>query len=962
MGEGTRQLDPHLARLVKRSKRPGAVRLWNLLNRGEREAAARWFIAQEADGRTQLDQLVATAMRFRPQTVRRWPADRIVQKMGVVSLHDPSLAQLLLVHRADSAEHLPMVRAFLDGLGIPHEDGDVKTIKALDTSAYLLGKVGDGVADEYGDRAVAIYLLSLWSCGAPLGEKSCAWLKQRWGLVDPAHPPSADGAKPDTTPDAPVTSADPDTPMRPAAVMPERPAQVVDEAANESASPAETVVVALREKPPAAPRPNNGVGPAAPEAMLTTLDRILKRAVEDCVRGTRGALNEDEVDDAIDEFVKLNGTRHESYFHAGYRDVLLARAVGESMDIRHPAHLRWYWAGAVSAWAMRERWDRIVREYDGNTVVRQLASGDRAASAAALLPMVEALRRVGRGAELGRALTDTALVREPALFEPLLTTATELLHKGDAVHSRHIFELLIRVSEKLEDRGTAPKQRHLLDARRRFAHSLRTLHEHERAKRLLEDLLVEDPDPDTHAMVHADLGLMAGGFDSLEDVVLPGDRAAVHGVRDRLVNGEDHFRQSVKEGTEYSAHGHYCLGVLALARGVDEELAERHLAAAHMHFAGSERSYGKLVARSDLYAAIAKARQLRPAKLAHAAQVIRDALESGAHLPTYLANDTIEALEEADDKACVRQVTEAIIAQRDDVVLDKLADCAAALRHCPLLAERLHERARASGRPAEGRAADLRAALQGHMHAQSYERAGEALDALEDLARGGVSAPQFQEILADPARYDPAWSLEDATFARARCHEARGGYPEATRVLRQLFHSKASEDTEHGLDDAKGILGRVSGYGIDRSYYEEMRNRYGALVRQADGQEAAEVAPPIGDKAGARLVRVLVVGGAEQQARIEGPVRNTLKDSDPRIRTTFIQTGWGSSWNRALPEFERHVDSHDALVILRFVRTNLGRHLRQRWPSDRPWRLCWSGGRGAIVEMVQRVAALARNG
>ncbi len=921
------EIDASLKRLVERSKRPGAVHLWNLFDRGEREAATRWFVRSEEDGRRQIDEAVAAALRFRPQTVRRWPLDKIARHMGTVPLHDPALARLLLLHSVDAPQHVPMVRAFLDALGIPHEDGEVDSVKKLDASRYSLGKVAARMAEEYGDRTVALYFLVQWVAGAPLGEKSCAWLRERWGLDEPRDR-GTEGIIAD-------------------------PHQREGEAEGEAGGDPRSDDAPEAEGEPA----SRERAPATRQASLTELDRLLERALEDCARGTLGALNEDEIDDAIDEFVTLNGTRHESYFHTGYRDVLFDRSMGESVGVRHPARLRWYWTGAVRAWAMRERWDRIAREYDENSVLRELASGSGAASAAAVLPIVESLRRADRTAEIGRVLTDRILIREPGLFEPLLSAATDLLHQGDAAHARHIFDLLVGVGDELEERGTAPEQRILLDARRRFAHSLRVLHEHERARQLLDDLLQEDPDPNTHAMVHADLGLMAGGFDSLEDVGLPTRRNAVDSVRDRLGRGEDHFRQSVREGTEYSAHGHYCLGVLALAR-TDDERAERHLGTAHMHFSKRPRSYARLVARSSLYAAIAKARQLQPDKLELAAKVIADALASGTRFPIHLVRETVDAFELADDKKNLRRVTEAIIEAGDDRVLDELAESASALRHCPLLAERLHRRSGADGRHADLKAADLRSALRGHMHAQGYARARDALDELERLALEGVASLKFQELLTDPAKYDPAWTREDAAIARAHCHEAHGEFLEATSVLREVFFRLMAKNAENSLDDAGGLLQRIYAYSRDRSQCSDMTDRYEAEVGGYDEPTAGIN----GDPAPAKLVRVLIVGGAERQARAEEATRRQIKRRHPHIRPKFIYAGWGSKWERPLADFEREVERHDALVILRFIRTNLGRQVRQRWPGARPWRFCWGGGPSAIAETAAKAAAALGRG
>lgn len=960
IGDGT-EIDPGLQRLVERSRRPGALSVWNVLDRGEREEATRWFLEIEDAGRRQVDDAVAAVRRTRPQTVRGWSLDKVVRSMGTASLHEPAFAQNILLRSACAPARRPMVRSFLDDLGIPHENGEVDSPTQLDASRYSLGKVAARMVEEHGHRTVAIYFLILRLAGTALGEKSCEWLKEHWRVREPEDGGADDAVARGHGPDgeAPGGSAEDEAEVRRgdgdgmAAPGPDAaPVPPGGDGATETETPREEG----RDQRPGEPA-GDGREPASREGSLTTLDRVVKRAVEECARGTLGAFSEPRIDDAVREFITLNGTRHESYFHPGYRDVLFDREMGRSLRAKHPARLRWYWAGAVAAWAMRERWGRIASQYDDNPVVRELATGSSAASAAAVLPIVKALSRVGRSAEIGRSLCDDALLREPRLFPELLAVATDLLQEGDAAHARHILKTLNRVGGELEDRGAAPPRRTRLDAQRRLAHSLRVLREHEHARQLLEDLLAKDPDPNTHAMVHGDLGLMAGGFDSLKDVALPGRRTEVEKVRDRLAGGERHFRQSVREGAEYSAHGHYCLGVLALARGKDDEGAERHLVAAHTHFSKRPRSYARLLPRVCLYAAVARARQLQHDKLAHAARVIVDALEAGVRLPTYLVRETVDAFDLADDKKGLRHVADALAATGDDLVLDELADCTAALRQCPPLAERLHERASAGNGPAELRAAHLRAALRGHMHARSYERAGDALDELERHALDGVGIPELQELLTDPERYDPAWSLEDATIARARCHEALGEFPEATNVLRDLFFSLMARETENSFDDAGGLLQRIYGYGRDRSQCRDMTDRYEAAVRSFR-EPAADDDP---DPAPARVVRVLVVGGAEPQARAEDTARAEIRRRNRQIRPTFVYAGWGSNWDRALADFEREVARHDALVVLRFMRTNLGRHVRRRWPGDRPWRFCWKGSPSAIAEAAAKAAAALRS-
>ena len=806
-----------------------------------------------------------------------------------------------------------MVIRFLEVLGVPHSEGVVDSIERVDASEGVVGSAVETLQSEYGTRAVAVYMLTLMLFGAPAGKKGRARLQE----LERAR--AVEGDPETRVPDSAAA----------ALVEPREEEHEEDEAQQEDPTRQQS---------------------------FTTLDRLLILSAVDSAQQIKGALSPDELDDVVDELVKLNGRRHQSYFHAGFRDVLFDKPVAEELSAENQSRLQWYWTGAVQGWARRERWDRIVAEYRENAVLRDLGSGSNAASGAAVRHVAEALRREGETAEIARFVKVPALLRQPSLFEQLLDDATELLGKGDAASALPIFELLTETRKELEEIGVPPTERVLLDAHRRMAHCLRQLHQHARAQKLLTDLLEQDPDRNIRAMLHADLGLIHGGFDGLQDVVLPVRRDALDGVLDRLVKGVEHFRDSVDIEARYSAHGHYCLGVLAFGRAVADhafEDAERHLESARIHFSEAGDSYPRsLVEHANLYFGMAKAQQLSSDKLAHAADVITASLRSGARMPDYLIEPTIEALELEGQQRDLRNVTEAIIETGGSDALDRLAACDAALDHCPALADALGTRAGASGRTAIGRAADLRLALRGFVGREDWQATGEALDGLEGLARDDVAVPEFLELLEDWRRFDPVWEREDADIARARCYEDRGEFYEATRVLEALFYRLASPERPARLSDAAGVLKRIQGYGIDPNHYSGMANRYKALADEL-AEETFAAEPRL-----AAPLRVLVVGGAELQARAEDAVHRKLTESHPNIRAHFVRTGWSGNWRRPFSEIEGEMRRHDALVIMRFMRTHLGRQIRRTW--DGPWRSCWGGGPGAIAEAVSRVAAAAR--
>ena len=873
-------------------------------------AAATSYLAEEADARKRLNRIVARARNFRPATVQRWAEEKVVKAIRHVPLTDHKVANALL-----TCHHLPgqsnMVIAFLDELGVSHVQGNVDSLSVIDAKEDVVRSATREIVEQFGLRAAAVYLLTLRLFGAPAGETGRAWLQE---LLE-----------------APGAAA----------------AVEADEAAATEEKDAEGHA---EEDQPEQDDPTR-------QPSFTTLDRLLILAAVDTAQGIEGALNEDQLDDVVDELVKLNASRHQSYFHAGFRDVLFDKPVGEKLPATNKSRLRWYWTGAVQGWARRERWDCIVREHATNPVITELCTGATEASVAAVRHIAEALRQQGQTTEIARFVKVRALVRQPVLFKLLLDAATELLGKGDAAKALPLFELLMKTRRELERRGVSPTERMLLDAHRRMAHCLRHLHHHRRARRLLGDLLKQDPDPNIRAMVHADLGLLAGGFDALEEVVLPLRHDELAGFLERLAKGVVHFQQSVDIDTAYSAHGHYCLGVLALGRAVnDHEFtdAERHLQFTRIRFSETADSYSNsLVEHANLYFGIAKAQQLSADKLAHAADVMTRSMASGARIPDYLIEQTIEVLVLAEEKEDLHRVVSAIIDAEGGRVLDELAKCEPALDHCPTLCDALKARAQNEGRTSSAQAADLRSALLGFQKQGNPEAAAEALDGLDKLAQNGVGVPEFLELLEDRSRYEPAWDWDDATIARARCLEAHGKYLNAVHVLQELFHRLATQEREAGLDDANGVLDRIRGYGIDPSSYSNLTDRYNALTAQeSEAVPSPEGRPP-------QAISVLVVGGAEQQARAEDMVRQKLQDSDPHIRVSFIQTGWTKNWGRKFGEIEGAMASHDALVIMRFMRTHLGRRIREKWTGG-PWRSCWGGGHGAVAEAVTRAAAAVR--
>ena len=681
---------------------------------------------------------------------------------------------------------------------------------------------------------------------------------------------------------------------------------------------------------------------------ISPLDRLLINAVVDTRSRVEGALGEKDLDAAVKEFVRLNGRRHQSYFHAGFRDAIFDRPpapLPADNDVRR----RWYWTGMILGWARTESWRQIERAYDESQTVRALGDGADRASRSAGAQIVTALKSCGREAELPRFVSET-LARRPRVHQLLLEAGTKVLQKAEPELARRIFALLVACTSKRKVHAKVAAQAPTVQ--RRMAHCLRLLGEHREAEELLRGIL-DEQNSDNKAMVHADLGLLQGHFLLLDDVQIPADARDRQDIVDRLRMGKAEFRAAVAvENAAYAAHGHYCLGVLALAsaKGADDpqfETAHDHLERARGHFNGNRSAYpASLVARTELYVGVAKAQRHTAQDVRHAARLLQSALRASAEMPTHFIRDTLEAL--ALSEIAIVDVAGSMLADGGDEALDVLATMeveAPSVEH--LVAKKLYERAHRQSRSRPARAADLRLALGRFLRANDVDQSQRVLDELEALATDDIGVDDFLEILEVRERYDPAWNADDAALARHRLLDAKGDYMGALAALRDGFFRSIHDD----LDDAAAILDWANSRDLAESDYEDMHRAYAAAKPKADAlpqDSRMEVA-------------VLVVGGDESHAKANDRVASGIARRDAGISVDFVTIDWAANSRPRLDEVARRLPDFDAVVILRFVRTTFGQHVRRLCSQHGvQWRLCYSGGGEARVRAVLGAAAAAR--
>jgi len=105
-----------------------------------------------------------------------------------------------------------------------------------------------------------------------------------------------------------------------------------------------------------------------------------------------------------------------------------------------------------------------------------------------------------------------------------------------------------------------------------------------------------------------------------------------------------------------------------------------------------------------------------------------------------------------------------------------------------------------------------------------------------------------------------------------------------------------------------------------------------------------------------RRVRVLFVGGNEVQARYHAGIDASLAERfSGHVEVEWTTPGWASNWATDAERVERRYDSADAVVLMTFMRTNLGRRIRAgAGAAGLPWIACTGHGRQSLERAIER--------
>ena len=152
----------HYARMSSSPEEIRPARVWRLMPADLRTSAATAFWSDEQAALEQAEAvaLIAKQIKFRPKSVLSLPVDRKAKHLaGLAQISDLLAARLLIAYHLEHQR--PMMGAFLDALGIAHEDGLIKDDSPKTPDAATLDNGVKELAAKYPRQDVARYFWAL---------------------------------------------------------------------------------------------------------------------------------------------------------------------------------------------------------------------------------------------------------------------------------------------------------------------------------------------------------------------------------------------------------------------------------------------------------------------------------------------------------------------------------------------------------------------------------------------------------------------------------------------------------------------------------------------------------------------------------------------------------------------------------------------------------------------------------
>jgi tetratricopeptide (TPR) repeat protein len=703
---------------------------------------------------------------------------------------------------------------------------------------------------------------------------------------------------------------------------------------------------------------------ALPEELFTPLDDVLIKAAVATYTGVEGALSRADLRNMAREFVQCSGDRHRSYFHVGFVSALDVTIDGEDLldEIRGMNDIRWQWLyfGRLNGFARVDDNKELREELEAHPDECVSVLADPAMGAVVIRHSVEALLQ-NNPSLAARVLTEGALadrqgvVVELGMWRKVIGSARERLAAEEISDAEQLLDGILRRVERVDSRiGPEESAREAVAAMAAEARARRSACERARGNFQAAtghlDLVVESAETgEVGALVSAERGLVAAKIGRLRHIKVPATADEKASVIARIEPATADFNRALALGPG-ELRANYCLGALAVARDEESDAAEY----LERTLFGVRRDpvHEGLLAPVLFHHGLALLNTAEPGNEGPALGHLLDAIDSGFRPRADVLANAVETLVGVyGNRSAGARLLEAGWHRVPDVRgLLTIAHDLLRSAEQPLLGSVLTLQHRVGHRQQAGL---IRAALTGALLAGNDELTEACLDRMDDLLDGapdvGVVHDWTAALRDEPALREHLGAVFSDLECARRLREI-GDIAEAQAVLqplieRALHGGVVHWPTEDLIDEYRLVA--------DAEVVSDVERRFDQLLaRRAERRDEGD--HPLANR------HVVFAGGDERQEQYKADIECQLAEQyGDAVQIRWHFTGWSANWSDHARRVEADYEWADAVVLMQFVRTNLGRRIRRTCGQhDLPWVPCTGHGRDSICRAIERAAQL----
>ena len=885
--------------------------LWKSLSPEEIEDGCRCLLESTDTSGNKMRGIIlealATAMRFRPEFLRRRkPAENLPPLVKRIGTRDFERFRDDVIRAWLVARHRPMLVAFLEASGIPQKDGYVDGDPPAPAPSQFEAGISRILA-QYKARDVGLYLGYLrlygddfWSAlGEALSNKAVS-IVELLNLVQAEIPPAQSPQTEEITEQPPLEDSD----------------------------------------------------------EFTTLDNWLIRTAVAAAFGESGAQTPEQVEDLVEEVVSLNAQRQHTLFHRGYFHALFQKEFVFHFPGENETRRLWYFTGVLFGLLRSSKSAEALKLLKENPdLVGQLYENRSVRCGNMLLPQLRPILWEAREFGICQRWVENQLSRVAKdgrinLIIQIHYDAASLVRRGQWAEAEGFLEFIdsfVRNSDDLPD-GFAEWFLQANDRKR--AQVLQLKGDFHGAEQLLKPITeIEDGEESANAL--SDLGLIQAGFRSLPAVLPVKDEIAIRSITDSLEKGRELFDKAATSAVASAANANFCLGLMELLGNNSPRKAADHLKASLGGMLKKEAAYseGNLIQWNRFLLGLALLEGTESPDFQYAQDLVEQSTKAPVTFPIWLWQRAMQAAAVFDDPSLGQSIAEHILSKRAGEAYGAIWQ-SGMVRTSDSLRQTYLEWLRATQMPVSEKWNQFKAMLAAAIKQANITQAESILDEMEGIAFQGKSyRAEFLKLLQDDRNYSPAWSVENAEYARIKFHELDGDTADAVALLRSRFFQAKEQGGSAGFVDASAILDRMAGLGADQSDITHLMN-----LLPAETDTEAEEACPL---AAGTPVYVVYIGGNETQSAYESEIRSELRTAYAGLRLDFYYPGWSSNWIDHFEKVRPMIFQSDAIVLSTMVRTQFGQHVRAACGSSRPWFPCTGRGKQSVKRSIEKAAKWA---